>query len=173
MFGRNQYDSVKRINPSVKNKFKIKKKTVMAKQNLWSWSLDTSPPSPQISHFSFLLTLCCLFVLSRFSRLFATPWTVARTRLLCPWDSPDKNTGVAWHFLLQGIFLTCLLLWKVRSLPLAPPGKLASLIIGFWSASSQNLGSITKQPIFCWVAPLPLEMKDRCHRNLETVLGTL
>ena len=26
MFGRNQYDSVKRINPSVKNKFKIKKK---------------------------------------------------------------------------------------------------------------------------------------------------
>ena len=35
---------------------------------------------------------------------------------------------------LQGIFPTqesCLLPWKVRSLPLAPPGKLASLIIGF------------------------------------------
>ena len=29
-------------------------KTVMAKQNLWSWSLDTSPPSPQIAWFSFL-----------------------------------------------------------------------------------------------------------------------
>ena len=26
--------------------------------------------------------------------------------LLCPWDSPGKNTGVACHFLLQGIFLT-------------------------------------------------------------------
>ena len=26
-------------------------------------------------------------------------------RLLCPWDSPGKNTGVG-HFLLQGIFLT-------------------------------------------------------------------
>ena len=25
-------------------------------------------------------------------------------RLLCPWDSPGKNTGVACHFLLQGIF---------------------------------------------------------------------
>ena len=24
---------------------------------------------------------------------FATPWTVA-ARLLCPWDSPGKNTGV-------------------------------------------------------------------------------
>ena len=23
------------------------------------------------------------------------------TRLLCPWDSPGKNTGVGYHFLLQ------------------------------------------------------------------------
>ena len=34
-------------------------------------------------------------------RLFATPWTVA-TRLLCPWNSPGKNTGVGCHSLLQG-----------------------------------------------------------------------
>ena len=27
-------------------------------------------------------------------------------RLLFPWDFPGKNTGVDWHFLLQGIFLT-------------------------------------------------------------------
>ena len=27
------------------------------------------------------------------------------TRLLCPWDSPGKNTGVSCHALLQGIFL--------------------------------------------------------------------
>ena len=26
------------------------------------------------------------------------------TRLLCPWDSPGKNTGVGSHSLLQGIF---------------------------------------------------------------------
>ena len=46
-------------------------------------------------------------ILSRFSRirLFASPWTVA-PRLLCPWDSPGKNTGVGCHFLLQGIFPT-------------------------------------------------------------------
>ena len=25
---------------------------------------------------------------------------------LCPWDSPGKNTGVGFHALLQGIFLT-------------------------------------------------------------------
>ena len=34
-----------------------------------------------------------------------TPWTVAH-RLLCPWDSPGKNTGVGCHFFLQVIFLT-------------------------------------------------------------------
>ena len=28
------------------------------------------------------------------------------TRLLSPWDSPGKNTGVGCHALLQGIFLT-------------------------------------------------------------------
>ena len=27
-------------------------------------------------------------------------------RLLCPWDSPCKSTGVGCHFLLQGIFPT-------------------------------------------------------------------
>ena len=27
-------------------------------------------------------------------------------RLLCPWDSPGKNTGVGCHFLLQGILFT-------------------------------------------------------------------
>ena len=25
-------------------------------------------------------------------------------RFLCPWDSPGKNTGTGYHFLLQGIF---------------------------------------------------------------------
>ena len=53
------------------------------------------------------------------------------TRLLCPWDYPGKNTGVGFHFLLQGIFLTqgsnlCLLYllhWQADSLPLAPSGK--------------------------------------------------
>ena len=34
-----------------------------------------------------------------------TPWTVP-ARLLCPWDSPGKNTAVCCHGILQGIFLT-------------------------------------------------------------------
>ena len=34
------------------------------------------------------------------------PHGLQSIRLLCPWDFPDKNTGVGCHFLLQGIFLT-------------------------------------------------------------------
>ena len=44
-----------------------------------------------------LVTQLCL--------ILVTPWTLAR-RLLCPWKSPGKNTGVSSHSLLQGIFPT-------------------------------------------------------------------
>ena len=33
------------------------------------------------------------------SCLFVTSWTIAH-QVLCPWDSPSKNTGVGCHFLL-------------------------------------------------------------------------
>ena len=32
------------------------------------------------------------------------PHRLQLARLLCPWDSPGKNTGVDCHFLFQGIF---------------------------------------------------------------------
>ena len=34
------------------------------------------------------------------------PCGLLPTRLLCPWDSPGKSTGVGCHFLLQEIFPT-------------------------------------------------------------------
>ena len=48
-------------------------------------------------------------------QLFVTPWTVA-ARLLCPWGSPGKNTGVGCHTLFQRIFPTQR--WNPRLLPL-------------------------------------------------------
>ena len=50
-----------------------------------------------------------------------SPWTEEPARLLSPWDFPGKNSGVGWHFLLQGIFLTQglnphLLHWQANSL---------------------------------------------------------
>ena len=57
------------------------------------------------------------------------PYGSSPARLLCPWDSPGKNTGMGCCALLQGTFLTqksnlyllCLLHWQVSSLPLALP----------------------------------------------------
>ena len=46
------------------------------------------------------------------------PYGLSLAMLLCPWDSPGKNSGVCCHALLQGIFPTqgsnlclCLLHW--------------------------------------------------------------
>ena len=52
-------------------------------------------------------------------------------RILCPWDSSGKYTGMDCHFLHQRIFTTqrsnpCLLRllrWQAGSLPLVPPEK--------------------------------------------------
>ena len=81
----------------------------------------------------------------------ATPWTTAYqappsmgfsrqeywsgvplpspTRLLCPWDFPGTDTGMACHFLLQRIFQTQrwkprLLCWQADSFPLSHLGSL-------------------------------------------------
>ena len=71
-------------------------------------------------------------ILNRFSLSYSVwPYGLWPTRLLCPWDSPGRNTEVSCYALLQGIFLTqgsnlsllCLLHWQVGSLPLVPPGK--------------------------------------------------
>ena len=58
------------------------------------------------------------------------PMGCSPTRLLCPWDSPGKNTGMGRHALLQNIFPTQIglgllhrLYWQAGSLPLAPPRK--------------------------------------------------
>ena len=56
------------------------------------------------------------------------PYGLQPARLLSPWDSPGKNTGVGNHFLLQGIFLTqesnlYLLHWQAGSLLLSHQGS--------------------------------------------------
>ena len=70
------------------------------------------------------------------------PHKLQPTRLLCPQDSPNKNTGVGCHSLLQGIFptqgsnphLLCLPHWQAGSLLLAPSGKPKE-----WEAYGLNL----------------------------------
>ena len=73
-----------------------------------------------------LVTLCVFVLTLGRVRLFVIPWTVARQALFHPWNFPGKNTGVGYHFFLQGILptqglnlsLLNLLHWQVDSLPL-------------------------------------------------------
>ena len=59
------------------------------------------------------------------------PHRLQPTRLPCPWDFPDKNTGVGCPFLLQGTLSTqglnprvlSLRHWQVDSLSRAQPGR--------------------------------------------------
>ena len=68
------------------------------------------------------INYCCL-IKSYLTLLWPQP-----ARLLCSWNFPGKNTGVGWHFLLQGIFPTQelnlhLLHWQADSLPLSHLGS--------------------------------------------------
>ena len=68
--------------------------------------------------------LCCAQSLSHVGP-FATQG-LQSAWLLCPWNSPGKNTGVGYHALLQGIFPTPGLkpvsTWQVGSLLTETPG---------------------------------------------------
>ena len=67
-------------------------------------------------------------MLSCFSPISFPPHGLQAIRLLCPWDSPGKHTGVGCHALLQGIFLMQgwnlhLLHWKRILHPLSYVGN--------------------------------------------------
>ena len=64
------------------------------------------------------------------------PHGLEPARLLRPWDSPGKKTGVGCHFLLptQG-FNPCLLRWQADSLPLSHMGSLKMATCSFMKDS--------------------------------------
>ena len=88
------------------------------------------------------------------------PYGLWPARLLCPWNSPGKNTGVGCHALLQGIFLIqgsnprllCRLHRYVGSLPLSPPAKLCRslLVIDSYFIYRSVYMSI---PVFQFITP--------------------
>ena len=66
-----------------------------------------------IFYFSFLFDLFRSIIVIHCMHVFPVasamsdslrPYRLQSARLLCPWGSPGKNTGVVCHFLLQGIF---------------------------------------------------------------------
>ena len=83
------------------------------------------------------LDICWNWVLCRCAKSFQSCLTLCDSMdcslpgILCPWDSPGKNTAVGCHALLQGIFPTqgsnsglfCLLHWQAGPLPAASLGS--------------------------------------------------
>ena len=70
-----------------------------------------SPPSIQpesnhvfTSNFQVTRTAVCVLSSSVMSDSLG-PHELEPSRLLCPWYFPGRNTGVGYHFLLQGMFL--------------------------------------------------------------------
>ena len=49
---------------------------------------------------------CCYCLVALVISSSVWPYGLQQARLLCPWDSPGKNTGEGCHALFQGIFLT-------------------------------------------------------------------
>ena len=62
-------------------------------------------PIKQIFWLSVLASMvCCCCLASQLCPTRLWPCGLYLTRLLCPWDIPGENAGVACHFLLQGLF---------------------------------------------------------------------
>ena len=95
-----------------------------------------------------------------------------------PWDFPGKNTGVGYHFLLQGIFPTqrsklCLLHWQVGSFTAEPPAKLH-----LWSLKSCKLNGIcivmTQENSHWSTTPTPeSKWQERKQKKLNITLKKL
>ena len=64
----------------------------------WQLSFSTSEP-PGRGDTALSLLLLSRLVMSKSLR----PRGLQPARLLCPWDSPGKDTGAGWHARLQGI----------------------------------------------------------------------
>ena len=110
------------------------------------------------------------------------------TSLLCPWDSPGKNTGVGYHALLQGIFptqelnphLLHRLHWQVGSLPLAPhekPKHLCSSVLFSVSSLGQQhtwagltMSQCSRFVFLCFGDEVPLKSADNHLRGNRTKL---
>ena len=76
--------------------------------------------------------------------IFWGPHGLQPTRLLCPWDSPAKNTGLGCHLLLQGNFA------DQRLYPHLLHRQAGSLLLRNQGSPSANSGCRSKVPQTRW-----------------------
>ena len=81
-----------------------------------------------ISPCVFVMVCVCVWSVAQSCLTLCNPMGCSPPGSSCLWNLLGKNTGVGYHFLLQGFFLTqglnlCFLHWQADSLPLALPAK--------------------------------------------------
>ena len=118
-----------------------------------------------LSHTSPVPHNVCVYVCVSGSVVSSCLWPLGLepARVLCPWNSPGKNTGVDCHFLLQGIFPTqgsnsglhhCRQILYVLNhgglgRGFLPPREEG----GHWMALPSNVRAWNRCGIICWCMP--------------------
>ena len=103
------------------------------------------------------------------------PHGLQPTRLLCPWNSPYKNTGVGCHFLLQRIFLTWewnLGLPHCRQILLQsePPGK-PFLLLQSTGIRARGLLAVVAHGLNSWSLWAPEHGLSSCGAQAQLPCG--
>ena len=119
---------------------------VSAPRKQWDPNSCSMTPTPA----SHCCCCCCCQVTSVMSDS-VQPHGLQPTRLLCPWDSPGKNTGVGCHFLLQcmkvksesEVAQSCLTLSDLMDCSLQ-----GSSVHGIFQARVLEWGAIAVSPAF-------------------------
>ena len=84
------------------------------------------------------------FIFRLYITVLVLPNIKMNARLFCPWNFPGKNTGVGYHFLLQGMFQNCLLHWQADCLPLSHLGSPINIcILKSENAKSKQMNLVT------------------------------
>ena len=96
------------------------------------------------------------------------------TRLLCPWNSPSKNTGVDCHSLLQGIFQPGVKprspILQADSLPSELPGKPHYCYCYYYSILISLAWLLP--PNAKWQAATKFPLSQRSPRDVSSVINT-
>ena len=87
--------------PSSQGKMRKQYELLSGKRDLWNMLVFHKSKL-----FSLYGSFCGVHMCVQSLQLFPTLCNTMDCRLLCPWDSPGKNTGVGCHAVLQGIFST-------------------------------------------------------------------
>ena len=124
-------------------------------------------------------SICVGFSVAQSCLTLLCPYGLQPPRLLCPWDSPGRNTGVGGHSLLQGIFLThglnpsllrcryILYIWATGELYICPQNA-SALFVG---TQKQRIHTDTLEWKMCKERELTPQHSTFCMKTKAGVRG--